>query len=139
MCKPSCCKPSHDGAGIALVTVIAGAALVVAKIGPIMARIAHVAIEAATIILMTAGSVLVLIAATWLALQIVRWQIRQHHANRQPVLQPVPFTTQVVDHGRELECLACGDTGQVLRAITGSRYLAQPCPACKPIQRAGWS
>jgi hypothetical protein len=139
MCKPSCCKPSHDGAGIAAVAVIAGAALLAAKIGPIMARIAHLAIEVATIILVTAGSALVLIAATWLTLQIVRWQIRQHHAHRQPVLRPVPFTTPAIHHGRELECLACGDTGQVLRAITGSRYLAEPCPACEPIQRAGWS
>jgi hypothetical protein len=137
MCKPSCCKQSHEGAGIAAVAVIAGAALVAAKIGPVVATIAHMAIEVLTIVLVTAGSALVLIAAAWLTLQIVRWQIRQHHAHRQPVLRPVPFTAPAVHHGSEPGCLACGDTGQVLRAITGSRYQAQPCPACEPAQRAG--
>ncbi len=139
MCKPSCCKPSHDGAGIAAVAVIAGAALLAAKIGPIVARIGHLVIEVATIVLVTTGSALVLIAATWLTLQVVRWQIRQHHAHRQPVLPPVRFTAPTVRQDRAPACLACGDTGQVLRAIRGSRYQAQPCPACKPIQRAGWS
>jgi hypothetical protein len=137
MCKPSCCKPSHEGAGIAAVPVIAGAALVAAKIGPIVARIAHLVVEVLTIVLVTAGSALVLIAATWLTLQLVRWQIRQHHAHRQPVLRPVPFTALAVHHGREAGCLACGNTGQVLRAISGSRYLAEPCPACEPAQRTG--
>jgi hypothetical protein len=40
MCRPSCCdKSGGRGAGIAAVAIIIDAALVAAKIGPIVARI----------------------------------------------------------------------------------------------------
>jgi len=43
MCRPPCCNHSGgQGTGIAAVAVIIGAALVAAKIGPIVAKIVHV-------------------------------------------------------------------------------------------------
>jgi hypothetical protein len=139
MCRPSCCKPSNEGAGIAAVAVIAGAAFVAVKIGPIVARIIHLAIEVLTIIMLTAASALAAIVLAWLAVRIVRWRLRCRSAHPQTTLRPVPFSAR--DHiGRadtEPGCLACGDTGQVLRAIGGSRYQAAPCPVCEPVTRAG--
>jgi hypothetical protein len=139
MCRPSCCKQSNEGAGIAAVAAIAGTAVVAVKIGPIVARIVHLVVEVLTIIMLTAASALVAILLTWATVQIVRWRIRQHHASQQVTLRPVPSATR--DHAglpdSAPECLACGDTGTVLRAIGASRYQAPPCPACDPVTRAG--
>jgi len=139
MCRPSCCKPSNEGAGIAAVAVIAGTAVVAVKIGPIVARILHLVIEVLTIIMLTAVTALACIVLGWLTVRIVRWQLRRHPAHSRITLRPVP--TAAPDHigqaDTEPGCLACGGTGRVLRAISGSPYQAQPCPACEPVQRAG--
>ena len=56
MCRPSCCdKPRGQGAGIAAVALIIGAALVAAKIGPIVARIVHIVLEVLRIAALTAA------------------------------------------------------------------------------------
>src|SRR5262249_41630817 len=65
MCRPSCCKPSNDGAGIAAVAVIAAAAFVSARIGPAVARIWHIAVEALTIFTLTAAAAAGVILVTW--------------------------------------------------------------------------
>ena len=139
MCRPSCCKSSNEGAGIAAVAVIAGTAFVAAKIGPVVARILHLAVEVLTIIMLTAATALACIVLAWLTVRIVRWRLRCRSAHLQTTLRPVPFSAR--DHiGRadtEPGCLACGDTGTVLRAIGGSRYRARPCPVCEPVTRAG--
>jgi hypothetical protein len=140
MCRPSCCnKSSSDGAGIAAVAVIGGAAVIAVKIGPIVARILHVIVEVLTIITLTAAAALVCIVVTWLTVRFVRWRLSRHHAHRQITLRPVPFAArQHVEQASDVpDCLACGDTGTVLRAISGSRYQARPCPACEPAKRAG--
>jgi hypothetical protein len=72
MCRPSCCKQSNEGAGIAAVAVIAGTAFVAVKIGPIVARILHLAIEVLTIILLTAVSALAAIVLIWVTARIMR-------------------------------------------------------------------
>jgi hypothetical protein len=139
MCRPSCCKPSNEGAGIAAVAVIAAGAVVVVKIGPVVARITHLVVEVLTIIMLTAVTALACIVLGWLTVRIVRWRLRRRSAHPQTTLRPVPSNAR--DHiGRadtEPGCLACGDTGTVLRAIGSSRYQAQPCPACEPVARAG--
>ena len=139
MCRPSCCKQSNEGAGIAAVAVIAGGAFVAVKIGPIVVRILHLIVEVLTLIMLTAASALVCIVLAWLTVRIVQWRIRQHHVRRPVILRSVPSGSR--DHaGLEDDkpgCLACGDTGTVLRAIGSSRYQAQPCPACEPATRAG--
>lgn len=133
MCRPSCCKPSHEGAGITAIAVIAAGAIVAVKIGPIVARIIHLAIEVLTIIMLTAASALACIVLAWLAICIVRWQARRTRAQQTAVLRPVP--SEPIDS--KADCLACGGTGTVLRAITGSGYQPQVCPVCEPAQRAG--
>jgi hypothetical protein len=139
MCRPSCCKPSNEGAGIAAVAVIASAAVVAVKIGPVVARITHLVVEVLTIVMLTAVSALACIVLGWLTVCIVRWRLRRRSAHPQTTLQLVPSSAR--DHigsaDTEPGCLACGDTGTVLRAISGSRYQAQPCPACEPVKRAG--
>ncbi len=140
MCRPSCCKKSSsEGAGIAAVAVIAGAAIVAVKIGPIVARILHLAVEVLTIITLTAATALACIVVASLTVRIVRRQLRRRSAYRQTTLWPVPTVAREhIDQANDGPgCLACGNTGTVLRAISGSRYQARPCPACEPVKRAG--
>ena len=130
MCRPPCCKPPDEGAGIAAVAVIA-AVLVGFKIGPDVARIWHIAVEALTIFTLTVASAAAVILVTWAVTRI----IGSRRAHRQELLHPVwPAAAQV---GSEPGCLACGGTGTVLRAITANRYRADPCPVCDPAERAG--
>ena len=78
MCRPSCCDNSGgQGAGIAAVALILGAALIVAKIGPIVAKIVHIALEVIRFAALTTGLVLALAAITWAAIMITRWQLRR--------------------------------------------------------------
>ena len=140
MCRPSCCnKSSSEGAGIAAIAVVIGAAVVAVKMGPIVARILHVVVEVLTIITLTAATALACIVITWLTVRIVRWQLSRRSAHRQTTLRSVPTVArQHIDQANDGPgCLACGDTGTVLRAISGSRYQAQPCPACEPSKQAG--
>ena len=134
MCKQSCCpKSSGQGGGIAAVAVIAAGAIVAVKIGPIVARIVHLVIEVLTIVMLTAASALAAIVLAWLAICIVRWQVHRTRARQAVSVRRVP-SEQI---GNEADCLACGGTGTVLRAITGSRYQPQVCPVCEPAQKAG--
>jgi hypothetical protein len=139
MCRPSCCKPSNEGAGIAAVAVIAGTAVVAVKIGPIVARILHLVVEVLTIIMLTAVTALVCIVLGWLTVRIVRWRLHRRPAYPQMTLRPVPTATpnHIGPADTEPGCLACDGTGRVLRAISGSPYRARPCPACEPVKRAG--
>ena len=140
MCRPSCCKPSNEGAGIAAVAVIAGGAFVAVKIGPIVARISHLVVEVLTIIMLTAASALACIVLAWLT--VAHRALAAAPPFRAPADDPAAGSIQPPEHhiGRQATepgCLACGDTGTVLRAIGGSRYQAQSCPACEPATRAG--
>src|SRR6516162_7054956 len=112
MCRPSCCKQSNEGAGIAAVAVIAGTALVAVKIGPIVARILHLVVEVLTIILLTAVTARAVIVLAWLTVRVVRWRLCRT-AHPQTTLRPVP--TIASDHTPQADiepgCLACGGTG----------------------------
>ena len=134
MCRPSCCKPPDQGAGIAAVAIIA-AVFVAAKIGPAVARIWHIAVEALTIFTLTCASAAACILVTWAVTRI----IGSRRAHRQALPHPVWPAAQQHAAPAETEpgCLACGGTGTVLRAITASDYRADPCPACDPAERAG--
>jgi hypothetical protein len=136
MCRPSCCNNSGgQGAGVAAVAIILGAALIVAKIGPIVAQIVHAALEVIRIAALTAGAVLALAMLAWLAVMIVRWRLRHHGAQQQTILQPVN-AWQDVPAGNRSACLACGGSGKVLKAI-GGRYQPGACPVCEPAAWAG--
>jgi hypothetical protein len=134
MCRPSCCKPSHDGSGIAAVAVIA-AVFAAAKIGPAVARIWHIAVEALTIFALTCAAAVVVVLATWAVTRIIG--SRQAHRQQLPYPVPPAARQHAAPAGSEPGCLACGGTGTVLRAITASDYRADPCPVCDPAQRAG--
>jgi hypothetical protein len=139
MCRPSCCKQSNEGAGLAAVAVIAGGAIVAVKIGPIVARILHLVVEVLTIIMLTAATALACIVLAWLAVRVVRWRLRRRSAHPQIMLRPVPAAASdhIGQEGTDPGCLACGGTGQVLRAIGGSPCQLQWCPVCEPVTRAG--
>ena len=135
MCRSSCCRERSDaGAGVVAVAVIAGAAFAYAKIGPVVARIWHLAVDALTIFTHTCAAAAAVIVVTWVVVRITRiGQTRRHTA-----LYPVqPAVWHELDrHSSQPGCLACGGTGTVLRAI-GSGYRDQSCPACQPVHRAG--
>src|SRR6516165_7299069 len=135
MCRPSCCKkPPDQGGGIAVVAVIA-AVVVAAKIGPAVARIWHLAVEALTIFTLTCAAAAAAIVVTWATTRI----IRTRRTRRQTVLVPVRAAAwpEPVQDATKRGCLACGGTGTVLRAIGTSSYQDSSCPACQPVPRAG--
>ena len=134
MCRPPCCKSPDDGAGIAAVAVIA-AVFVAVKIGPAVARIWHIAVEALTIFTLTCAAAAACILVTWATARL----IGSRRAHRQALPHQVSPAAQhyAAQAGSEPGCLACGGTGTVLRAITASDYRADPCPACDPAERAG--
>jgi hypothetical protein len=138
MCKPSCCPgKSGEGTGIMAIAVLAAGAIVVAEIGPIVARILHVVVEVLTIVTLTAASALTCIVLTWLGVRIVRWRARQQLAHQTATPKSVSATApDDIRAGTTAGCLACGDSGTVLRAINSSRYQTQPCPICEPIAKA---
>jgi len=139
MSRPSCCDNSRgQGAGIAAVVVILAAAFIVAKIGPIVVKIVHIALEVIRVVALTAAVVLIFTVAAWLAVVIVRWWLRHHGARRQAILQPVNATAwRDVPAGDQSACMACGGSGKVLRAISSSRYQPSACPVCEPAEWAG--
>jgi hypothetical protein len=139
MCRPSCCDNSGgQGAGIAAIALIAIGTLIVAKIGPIVAQIVHIALEAMRIAALTAAAVLAVAVAAWLTVMTMRWWLRHRGAQRQATPQPVNATIwQNVPAGDRPECLACGDSKKVLQLIDGSRYQPGACPVCEPAQWAG--
>jgi hypothetical protein len=140
MCRPSCCDNSGgQGAGIAAVAIIVGAAFIVAKIGPIVARIVHDALEAIRIAALASGLVLALAVITWAAIMITGWQLRRTApvAGRTQVIAAPAIRVSASRASRPADCLACGDSGQVLRSIDGGRYQQFACPVCEPAERAG--
>jgi hypothetical protein len=139
MCRPSCCDQSGgQGAGIAAVALILAGALIVAKIGPIVAQIVHVALEVIRIAALTAGAVFAVAVAAWLTGMAVRWWLRHRSAQRHAIPHSVNATVwQNVPAGHQPECLACGGSGKVLRAIGGNRYQPGACPVCEPAQWVG--
>ena len=134
MCRPSCCKPSHDGSGIAAVAVIA-AVFVATKIGPAAARIWHIAVEALTIFMLTCASAAAVILVTWATARFISTRRARRHAVLRTVPSDADRNTGL--SGSALGCVACGGTRTVLRAITASDYRAGPCPVCDPAERAG--
>ena len=140
MCRPPCCNDSGgQGAGIAAVAVIMVAALVAAKIGPVVARIVHTALEVIRLAALTTGLVVALAAITWAAITITRWQLRRRAlaANATQMVTAHTIRVQPSQPTHSADCLACGGTGTVLRAIGSGRYQPSECPVCEPITRAG--
>ena len=140
MCRPPCCNDSGgQGTGIAAVAVIMVAALVAAKIGPVVARIVHTALEVIRLAALTTGLVVALAAITWAAITITRWQVRRKAlaASQNRVITTPTIRVSAPRASRLADCLACGDTGMVLRAISDGRYQPTECPVCEPARRAG--
>jgi len=140
MCRPPCCNKSDgQGAGIAAVALIMLAALIAAKIGPIVARIIHVVLDVIRLVALTTGLVLALAVLTWAAITITRWQLHRKAlaAARTRVVTMPTIRFSADQASGPAGCLACGGTGTVLRAISGGRYQPGACPVCEPVQRAG--
>src|SRR5215471_9552479 len=128
MCRPSCCdKNGGQGAGIAAVAIIIGAALIAAKIGPIVAGIVHTVLEVLRIVALTTGLVLALAVVTWAAIMITRCQLQRHKLRAANPARVVPRLWGQAEPADRPDCLACGGNGTVLRAIGGGRYQPQDC------------
>jgi hypothetical protein len=141
MCRPSCCNHSGgQGAGIAAVAIIGAAALAAAKIGPIVTRIVHTLVEVIRLAALTTGLVLALAAVTWTAIVITRWQLQRRTelaAHQTRVVMSPTIRMPASQASYPADCLACGGTGTVLRAIGSGRYQSAECPVCEPSTRAG--
>jgi hypothetical protein len=139
MCRPSCCNNAGgQGAGIAAVALFIGAALVAAKIGPIVAGIIHKVIEVLRIVALTTVLVLALAVITWAVIAITRWQLqRSKMLAASPARVAVTRLWEQAEPADRPDCLACGGNGTVLRAISGGRYQPGECPVCEPVRRAG--
>ena len=140
MCKPSCCRneSASPGAGIAVAAVVMFAAFMVAKIGPIVAGFIHVALEVIRFTVLTMGVAAAVAVVTWAAFRLTRWQLQ-----RRPALAASQTRVCVMPEHQQTgpseqqDCLACGSTGMVLRAISGGCWQPGECPAYEPAQRAG--
>src|SRR5690348_4332888 len=98
MCRPSCCNNSDgQSAGIVAVAVIVGAALIAVKIGPLVAKIVHTAVEVIRLVALTTGLVLALAVVTWAAITVTRWQLQ-----RRKVLQASRARVVVARHSRQI-------------------------------------
>jgi hypothetical protein len=139
MCRPSCCNNSGDqGAGVAAVALIIGAALVAAKAGPIVAGIVHTAVEVIRLVALTVGLVVALTVFTRAAIAVTRRQLRRKALAANPIQVTVTRPWEQTRPANRPNCLACGGTGTVLQAISsGGRYLPGECPVCEPVRRAG--
>ena len=140
MCRPSCCDNSGgQEAGIAAVALLIGAALVAAKIGLIVAHIINVVLDLIRLAALTTGVVVALAVLTWVTIVVTRWQLRRRAlaAARTPVVTMPTIGLAAEQVSRPADCLVCGGTGTVLRAINGGRYQPGVCPVCEPLQRAG--
>ena len=140
MCKPPCCNNTGgQGTGAAAVALFIGAALVAAKIGPVMASIVHAVLEVIRLAALTTGLVMALAVLTWAAITITRWQLRRKAlaADATQMVTASTIRVQPSQPAHSADCLACGGTGTVLRAIGGGRYQPGECPVCEPIKRAG--
>ena len=139
MCRPSCCNNGGQGAGIAAVALIMLAALIAARIVRIADRIIHVVLDVIRLVALTTGLVVALAAVTWAAITITRWQLRRKALAAKATQMVTAHTIRVQPSqpAHSADCLACGGTGTVLRAIGGGRYQPGECPVCEPIKRAG--
>jgi hypothetical protein len=139
MCRRSCCdKSGGQGFGIAAVVVILGAAFIAARIGPTVARAVHIALEVIRVVALTTGMVVVFAVLAGAVITITRWQLRRKAiaANQTRVVSSPSIRLSAPD-SRPADCLACGDTGMVLRLTSGERYQPSECPVCEPTQRVG--
>jgi hypothetical protein len=138
MCRPSCCnKTGGPATGIAAVAVLIGAALVAAKIAPVVARMTHTVVELIRLVALTTVLVVALAAVTGAAVGVTRWQLRRKAVGFVPARVTGVQSTPQTEWADRPECLACGGTGTVLRALSNGRYLPGECPVCEPVQRAG--
>jgi hypothetical protein len=138
MCRPSCCNNSGgQGAGVAAVALFIGAALVAAKIGPIVAGITHTVLEVLRIAALTTGLVLAFAVITWAVIVITRWQLQRRKMLAANQTRIVITPLREAESADRRDCLACGGTGTVLRAISGGQYRPSGCPVCEPARRAG--
>jgi hypothetical protein len=139
MCRPSCCRnDSGPGPGIAAAAILMFAAFMVAKLGPIVAHLIRIALEVIRLAALATGLAVVLAVLTWTAIHLIRWQQR-----RRTALAPsqarvfVMPERQQTESAEQQDCLACGGTGTVLRAIGSGRDQPGACPVCEPARQAG--
>ncbi len=137
MCRPSCCnKSGGQGAGVAAVAIIIGAALVAAKVGPVVAGIVHTVVEVLRIVALTTGLVVALAVIAGAVVALTRWQLRRT-ALAGAQTQMVTTATTRIGASCPAGCLACGGNGTVLTLTRGDRYQTRDCPVCVPADRAG--
>ena len=95
MCRPPCCNNNGgQGAGIAAVAILMLAALIAAKIGPVVADVIHTALEVIQLTALTIGVAAAVTALTWVVIKVTRWQLHRRTAiaASQPRVFAMPAT-----------------------------------------------
>jgi hypothetical protein len=136
MCRRRSCRQHSrsQAPGLAAVVLILGGGLAADKIGPRVARIAHVVLgllRTAAVITLTIVAAAI---ATWAIGLAVRWWLGRLKA---PPGSVYLVASQFRSARNERSCLACGGHGQVLRSDGTGGFEPRACPECQPARLAG--
>ena len=136
MCRRrSCCQHSRSQApGVAAVVLIIGAGLAAGKVGPHVARIAHIVTGVVRTIAVLTLIIIAVAIAAWVTGLVVRWWLARRKMRAGRVH---PVASQVKTARNEWTCLACGGMGEVLRSDGAGHFEPRACPECQPARLAG--
>jgi hypothetical protein len=134
MCRPSCCKPRSQAPGVAAVALVIGAGIAVHKIGHEVAQIAHEVINVLLLIALGTGAAAAVAVTVWVMTWLTFWWLRRQKAQQR---QAGSILGQFRSLRSEQACLACGGSGEVLRANGADHFEPRPCPECQPARLAG--
>jgi hypothetical protein len=139
MCKPSrsyaASARTADAVGVLVAAVIALA--IVGTVGPVVLAICRVVIDIAKLAAIGIGTGVMLAAAVWITIQLLRATAASRPARR-IYLTARQEATRITRGVSEQNCITCGDTGRIIRAIGNDRPIqVRACPDCQPARLSG--
>ena len=138
MCKPSCnyaaSARTADAVGILVAAVIALA--VIGTVGPVVLAISRIVIDVVKLAAIGIGTGVMLATAIWITIQLLRATATSRPARR-IYLTARQEATRITRGVSEQNCITCGDTGRIIRAIGNDGPIQlRACPDCQPAQLA---
>ena len=113
------------------------AALIVAKIGPVVADVIHTALEVIRLTALTIGVAIAVTVFTWVVIKVIRWQLQRRAAIA--ASQARVFAMPRRQQTGPAASMAAWPVVAPARCCGPSAGSYQPgqCPVCEPAQRAG--
>ena len=138
MCKPSrnyaASARIADAVGILIAAVIALA--VIGTVGPVVLAVSRVVIEVVRLAAIGIGVGVMLAAAVWIIVQLLRATAASRPARR-IYLTTRQEAARITRGMSEQACITCGDTGRIIRVIGNNGPIqVRACPDCQPAQLA---